>query len=383
MAEAARRVRAFRARTMDEALERVRQVCGPNAIILQARYIHERRWWGGAVERAEVIAGLEKSNTKSNIQFATMPQTAPRLDAENNNSKLALEVAELKTAVGELLGRKPAACNIHLSELKSKLSNQGLPDDLIDGLLKRVESILPNITDSAQASSTLEQLITKLIPASGPVKLAEGRAARIILVGPTGVGKTTTIAKLAAHFRVREHRTVGLVAADTYRIAAVDQLRRYAELLGSEVRIARGAEEMAGAVDALSGNDVVFIDTAGRSHRDTLRMNELRTLIKAVNPDEVHLVLSLAADRDSVFKAIDKFAPLGANRLIITKLDEAERGGLLLQASARAEIPVAYLTTGQEVPDDIEQAHPATLARVVMDGPESLASRELNMRRSA
>ncbi|MHC4253169.1 MAG: flagellar biosynthesis protein FlhF, partial [Planctomycetota bacterium] len=127
------------------------------------------------------------------------------------------------------------------------------------------------------------------------------------------------------------------------------------------------------------------IDTAGRSHRDERRMDELGRVLEAARADEVHLVLSLAAERQSLFSAIDRFTPLGANRIILTKLDEAERAGAVLQASARARLPASYVTTGQEVPDDIEVADSARLARLVLDGPSALrrAGRAEPMRRSA
>jgi flagellar biosynthesis protein FlhF len=114
-------------------------------------------------------------------------------------------------------------------------------------------------------------------------------------------------------------------------------------------------------------------------------MDELGRVLEAARADEVHLVLSLAAERQSLFSAIDRFTPLGANRIILTKLDEAERAGAVLQASARARLPASYVTTGQEVPDDIEVADSARLARLVLDGPSALrrAGRAEPMRRSA
>jgi len=386
MTGAASHVRQFTGRTMAEALERVRERLGPGAVVLQARSVRARKWWGARTSAVEVTAGLP-------VRLG--PETSPDLESESRSdhrgeiaqTPLALEVAELRGAVQSLLKRGETglpAERPEMAQLRKALVSQGLPENLVSGLIERVKGAsgeLPTAGEVAgaggragsasQARSSMLSLIERLIPTTGPVRLVPRRCSRVALIGPTGVGKTTSIAKLAAHFRVREHRTVGLIAADTYRIGAVDQLRRYAELMGSPVRVVRSPGEVARAAADLAHNDVVFIDTAGRSQRDDLRMEELRRLLDAARSDEVHLVLSLTSDSASLFSAIDRFVPLGADRLILTKLDEAERTGAILQASARARLPVSYVTTGQEVPEDIEVAASDKLAKLVLDGPGS------------
>jgi flagellar biosynthesis protein FlhF len=364
---------------MAEALARVRAELGPDAAILLARSLGGKKWWGGSDCAVEVTAGapVQIADAAPAAPAATPVPAAPQ-------QPLAIEVAELRGIVDEMRRRRMADLRMdppEVAPLREALAEQGLPEELITGLLSRVEYVAGPSGDPTKARRSLLSLMERLIATSGPAKVAPPRTSRIALIGPTGVGKTTTIAKLAANLRVRERRTVGFIAADTYRIAAVDQLKRYAELLGAPVRIVRSAEEMTRAVGAFTGIDMVFIDTAGRSHRDGRRMHELGLLLAAARADEVHLVLSLAAERQSLFSAIDRFAPLGATRIILTKLDEAERTGAVLQAVARARLSVSYVTTGQEVPDDIEVADSARLAKLVLDGPGALARAPL--RRSA
>ncbi|MCB1707021.1 MAG: 50S ribosome-binding GTPase, partial [Halioglobus sp.] len=143
--------------------------------------------------------------------------------------------------------------------------------------------------------STLHQLVEDLLPVTGGIRLAEGKTRRVALVGPTGVGKTTTIAKLAANFRLRERRRVGLVTVDTYRVAAVEQLRTYADIIDLPMEVVSTPREMREAIARLSDLDLVLVDTAGRSPRDQIKIQELKSLLNEARADEVHLVQSCTA----------------------------------------------------------------------------------------
>jgi flagellar biosynthesis protein FlhF len=366
---------------MDEALQRVRLDMGPDAVILQARQLPTRSWWGFRGSAVEVTAG---------VPAAESGRVAP---ARRSTQSLEREVADLKWLVERMVsgeaGERRERATPALGELRGGLRSQGLPEALIAKLLDcAVAESGGDRQNAGRLRESLVAIMARMIPTSGPARICPGRATRIALVGPTGVGKTTTIAKLAAHFALRERRNVGFLAADTFRIGAVEQLKRYAELMSAPVRVARTAEDVARAASALSSCDLVFIDTAGRSHRDVERMEELRGYLRAARADEVQLALSATADTASLFKAVDRFTPLGVNRLILTKLDEAERAGVILQTSARAGIPISHVTTGQGVPDDIVVADSRALARSILEGPAVLLERrslraDAPMRRSA
>ena len=194
------------------------------------------------------------------------------------------------------------------------------------------------------------------IPIAPPIRAVAGTRRVVALVGPTGVGKTTTVAKLAANFKLVHGMRVGLVTVDTYRIAAVEQLKTYAEIIDLPLAVANDPGEMPRAIDELGAVDMVFIDTAGRSPRDEVKIRELAEFMAQARPDEVHLVLSAGGGEQTLRSAVDRFTQVRADRLILTKLDEAEGFGAILGVLGQANRPVSYLTTGQAVPDDIEPA---------------------------
>jgi flagellar biosynthesis protein FlhF len=195
-------------------------------------------------------------------------------------------------------------------------------------------------------------------------------------VGPTGVGKTTTIAKLAANFRLRDKLRVGLITVDTYRIAAVEQLRTYADIIDLPMEIVATPREMHQALAQMSDLDLVLLDTAGRSPRDEIRLQELKAMLAEAAPDEVYLVLSSVASSAALEKAAAQFAAVGTTALVLTKLDEASSLGNLLPLVRRSRLPLSYLTHGQNVPDDIAPAHSGRLARCLL-GIENVVTTQL------
>ncbi len=195
----------------------------------------------------------------------------------------------------------------------------------------------------------------------------------IALVGPTGVGKTTTIAKLAANLRLREHRRVGLITVDTYRIAAVEQLRAYAEIIDLPMEVVATPREMREAVVRLAEEEIVLIDTAGRSPHDAVHLQELKVMLHESHAHEVHLVLSAVGSTSHLQRIVERFASIGTTALLVTKLDEATGLGHLLPVLRSARLPLSYLTCGQSVPDDIVVAESEKLIPALL-GQESMAS---------
>jgi len=289
------------------------------------------------------------------------------------------EIASIKRLVGQVL-----------QKTRGGVAQPCMPDRLFDSYLKLIESevaadiadeVIGRVRDELSADEldndgivheTVLRRLAAYVPvcdeAPRPGKCADGRPLTIALIGPTGVGKTTTVAKLAATYRLRYNRKVGLLTCDTYRIAAVDQLRTYADIMGVPLRVAKTGSEVEAACEAFADFDAVLIDTAGRSQHDSSRLDELRSLVAAANPHQTHLVLSGAASESVLLKAAERFRPLGPNRVIFTKLDETVSFGVLVNAARRIGADLSFVTTGQEVPDHIEPGRADRLARLVFDG---------------
>ncbi|MEX2355843.1 MAG: flagellar biosynthesis protein FlhF [Thermaerobacterales bacterium] len=204
----------------------------------------------------------------------------------------------------------------------------------------------------------------------------DGRGKAVALVGPTGAGKTTTIAKLAAHFSLIAERRVGLITVDTYRVGAVEQLQTYAEILNIPLIVVNAVDDMLAARQELSRCDLVLIDTAGRNHHDGVGLGRLRRVLAAGEPDQVHLVISASQRRADTVRIAPHYRDLGVSHLTVTKLDETPARGLLLEAPMRLDLPLAYLAFGQTVPDDLEPASAEACARWMAAGLSELELEE-------
>jgi flagellar biosynthesis protein FlhF len=242
--------------------------------------------------------------------------------------------------------------------------SEELARELVDRLRHEVRG--GELRDPLMLQARIARMIEADIRAAGPIAITPGKCRVAALIGPTGVGKTTTIAKLAANFRLKEKRRVGLITVDTYRIAAVEQLRTYADIIDLPMEVVSTPKEMRQAVTRMADMDLVLIDTAGRSPKDEVRLQELKAFLTEAATDEVHLVLSSVAASRTLEKTAARFIAVGATAMILTKLDEANGLGNVLPVLRSSGLPLSYLTDGQNVPDDIEIATSPHLAKLVL-----------------
>lgn len=286
---------------------------------------------------------------------------------------MSLELAAVKQLVEQVVKnqkRAEAAAQAPdipdpLVEHYTALIQQEIATELAHEIIRKIDA-----EKSGDIQQELRNEVAKLLPTdpeAGDLQpTRDGRPRIITLVGPTGVGKTTTVAKLAATFKLKQNKRVGLITADTYRIAAVDQLRTYAGIIGLPLEVVTDPAELTAALERLSDCDAIIIDTAGRSQRDAGRLDELQKLIEAARPHETHLVLSSTASQRVLLETIERFAQIKTDRLIFTKLDEAVTCGVLLNVVRQVNKPLSYITTGQEVPHQIEPGHSTRLAELVL-----------------
>jgi flagellar biosynthesis protein FlhF len=260
-----------------------------------------------------------------------------------------------------------------LAAAYASLVAQELSRDLADRVVASIEA---GLDDEARRNpdrvrAAMLEEIADLVPTAESLETArprDGRPRTIAFVGPTGVGKTTTLAKIAATLVLRDKLRVALVTADTYRISAVDQLRTYADILGARIEVAGDPSSMRAAIARCGDVDAILIDTPGRSQNDTDRLAELRAIVDAARPHETHLVLSGTASERVLLREAEAFSSLGPDRVVLTKLDEAVAFGMLVSVVRRIGRRISWMTTGQEVPRDIERATGSRLADLVLGG---------------
>jgi flagellar biosynthesis protein FlhF len=224
------------------------------------------------------------------------------------------------------------------------------------------------LDDDALVEQRLLSEMAKMIRTAGAIEQKLGRAKVIVFVGPTGVGKTTTIAKLAAINKLFNGLNVALISADTYRIAAIEQLRTFAAIANIEMDVVYRPGEMQKAIRKHKAKDVIIIDTFGRSQRETKGLTQLRKFLDVAEPDEVHLVLSAASNEKTMIDICERFDIAKPNRLVFSKVDESATFGPLLNISYKTGIPISYITTGQTVPDDIVIADSVKIASMIFRG---------------
>ena len=400
--------RTFQAETLAEAARQVRQELGMNAMILGTRTLQKRQWLG--LRRSEIVeitaappvarrpkppaAPVQRQVPAAPIAYGKPGGSAFGVPAylaaaqEAVRPKAVLETAAAQNAV--VMGLQQEMCGLTslVKDLVRQVRHQScpeVPEDLFCHYSKLVEGavaeeIAAEVIDSVKRGTRPEHLrqdeyvrqklcekLQALIPTTGPIKRTRTDGPHVIaLIGPTGVGKTTTIAKLAAELGLRQGHRVGLVTIDTYRIAAIEQIRKYAELMPVPLEVVRAPEEMAAALLRLRDCDFVLIDTAGRSPKDKLKLGELREYLDKASPDEVHLVVSSTGSEAATELAARAFDDVRWDRIIFTKLDEAAQVGLVFNVLRKVNKKLSYVTTGQTVPDDLEVGHGRRLAEIVL-----------------
>lgn len=361
---------------MQAALAKVKKTLGPDAVILHTRCFNSGGFLGiGAQATVEVTASDRVEPRRPGqaavgrvVERAYRPGAAAAGDLQ----MLKSELSGIRSMIEELTRQtRPSRTNFWPDALKGwyrHLCNNGASEE---GALEALEPLAADPAaiedaDPAHVKRAVVSRLGKLVSAGASITPGVAGAPRVVaFVGPTGVGKTTTIAKLAAHSVLREKKSVGLVTLDTYRIAAVEQLKTYARIIDVPMEVALSPADFPVALERLGRCDLIFVDTAGRSQRDSMKMNDLKSFFARSPVDETHLVLSTTAECAAIKDIFDKFSMYRPERVLLTKLDELPAWGKLLDIARLAPLPVSFLATGQDVPDDIETASPERLAALI------------------
>lgn len=379
------KIRRYIANNNQEAILKVKMDLGNDALILNTRKVRQKGIFGFLSKpRIEVLAAIDEYSSRKeqeNDKFDNKSKSSAK-DTKNivNSDEKEEKITSLENKITNMedmlqkifsqIHAKGIASEGGLNEEKQKQISKAVQifyNNLIknevetDIARKIIGSVVEKTGSNAgvnEIASILYSIVTGILGKPETIETSkEGKPTVIIFVGPTGVGKTTTLAKIAANYLLNQKKNVGLVTADTYRIAAVEQLKTYAEILGIPISVVYTANDIQEAVNQYSDKDVILIDTAGRSHRNKAQFDEMKAMIAASGADEVFLVLSTTTSQRSCREIINNYDFLKEYKLIFTKTDEAPVLGTILNIRYITGKKLSFITTGQNVPDDIEVAN--------------------------
>ncbi len=286
---------------------------------------------------------------------------------------LQRELSEIRQMVQVIYAESPGAglpaeFAPHYRTLVSRGVSRKVAAGLIGAVLR--DSDLSVLRDARIFSERLHVEMRRLLYTTGGLQLQQGQCRVVALCGPTGVGKTTNLAKLAAHFSVSGLASVGLITADTYRVGAAEQLRVYANIIGLPLRVVHNPKEVRAALAEFRDFDLVLMDTAGSSQFNLEQINELKGILHAARPDDVLLVMSASTQLDDLRNVTANYKCLNPTSILFGKLDETRQYGALFSVLMEAGLPLSYVSVGQNVPDDLRVAAPGMVANLILGGSE-------------
>ncbi|WP_368487887.1 flagellar biosynthesis protein FlhF [Clostridium sp. BJN0013] len=388
-------IKRYKANNMNEAITRIRYELGNEAIIISQRKIRKSGIMGFFSKKIlEVTAAVDnkkEEHKKSQYNNDNMKQSVEAIKKiidnkmkdtssddkalsdngikdsgisrsfyensiiDKNNDAVIKEVQQMKSMLNEVI--QGSYGNIGKSKLQIKLENSDFSRSVVKKILNSVNAM----DDDREDEEKLREVVKDMIKVDN--KELEHV---VVLVGPTGVGKTTTIAKLAGKLVLIEKKKVGLITIDTYRIGAVEQLRTYADIMNIPFQVILSMKDMSKAIDNMKSCDTILIDTTGRSSRNEMQISELRAFIDKVQTNNVHLVISCTTKDKDIDVIVNGYKKLNYSDIIITKLDETSTYGSILNILQSAKKPISFVTTGQNVPEDIKIMEPEELAKLVL-----------------
>ncbi len=402
-------IKTFKGKTEEEAMELAKKELGERAVKMAARKVEPKGFFKKLFSQPawEVTAAVdepdvyERTAPRKPVQenpgvhyTPSTNKTQELLFEENKTDKGANAIEQkldnLKKLFEEQIREQGQSKATEETKEKQENPSNELPDKNIaflrlifrqlleneveeqyaNQIITEIEASLKKETDVSKILANIYQKIVLKLGQTKTLEVVNGKTKYIFFIGPTGVGKTTTIAKLAYSLMEQKKAKVALLAADTYRIAAVDQLRTYADIMNIPLYVIYSETELAEYKEELEKYDVILVDTAGRSHRNKEQRDDIERLIHSVpaTSRETYLVLSATTKYRDLVKITEAYSEIAEYRLIFTKLDETGTIGNIFNIKMLTGAPLSYATNGQNVPDDISRMDPQNIARQLLGG---------------
>ncbi len=372
------RIKKFKAQSINEALKQVQEQMGENALILSTRRLQQEN---GMVE---VLAAVDETFSPAPSPAAVeeprpRPGQRPRhYAARTYHATPGRSMARLRSELPQPVREVDApenggAIEINhpvLMRLYTALRVAGVHTEMIRKLSGFLNLEVPpaHLNDVTRFAAALKRGFSRYFRTVAEKELPAPRSRVIAFVGPTGVGKTTSLAKIAARMKIDRKKRVGLISIDTYRLGAIDQLRTFAHIAELPLRVAYRREELLAALDEFSEMDIILIDTTGRNPRQPEHLAELQHFLQAVPDLQVHLVLSATTRYAEMEEIVQRYATMGFQRLLLTKIDEVMHPAMILNMYRLTTAPMTWVTNGQRIPEDILAADSAQLLELVTGG---------------
>ncbi len=360
-------IKKFIAPTLREAKEQMKNELGDEAIILGTRVIENDRRFNFR-KMFEITAGVDEEIKK--IPSLDNDSDSEKIDIDVELSKLTKKIFEAKenkkVISEEVLTKTRKLTTSQLDEYFEKLLDLEISRLLAKELIEQLKNY-DGLVGESNLESYLIAGMASMIPTK-EFKVKKNRNTKVALVGPTGVGKTTCIAKLAVISKIIHKLKVGLISIDTYRLGAIDQLRIFSEISDIEMSVAYEPSDMPRLIKKFKDKDLIFIDTVGRSQKNRENLNKIKEYLDSAEVDETILVVSATSSMKTLFDVAEKFKVLNYGSVIFSKADEAVTYGNILNLTNKFNLPVMFLTNGQVIPDDILSVNPEYLANVIYKG---------------
>lgn len=394
------KMKKYYASSIPEAMKLVRAELGEDAVILNSKVVVTKKFFGMIKKKSfEVVAGIdsmEPSNTapapaalpitKTNKEDARLLEITNAVQAKIHQPQHPAVLHE-ESGISEELRKEITDLKALMQSMHKKTTQAQYPDELLpfieylrqqelnEELITTIgDELFMHFKEASEINFSQCKMITKNLMRKELENLPVGGLSYekkyINVLGPTGVGKTTTIAKMAARAVLEKKKKIGFITTDTYRIAAIEQLKTYAGLLQAPVEIAYNATDFEQAIQRLSHLDLVFIDTAGRNYKEVKYVDDLQRLIKFDDQAESFLVLAMTTKEKDMANIVDQFKQLPIEKFIFTKIDETNSIGTMINLMIKYNKGLAYYTNGQEVPEDIEEADLEVVLNLIFQGEE-------------
>ena len=379
-------VKRYHASDMQQVMDTVIRELGSDAVILNSRKVRKKGLKNLFSKPVmEVMVAYDPAKVpavrKLNIAGAGAPggdraareqKSKPAAASQEQLEKLDLRIDSIDAMLTDFIEKfsfvKREVTYDYPEEVQQLLvqmiENQ-VREELAHSLAKQTEQLLRKQPETS-AAEILEHLILEQLGRPEPILHKKFTQKVILVLGPTGVGKTTTIVKLAADFSVRQKKKVGIINTDTFRIGAQEQLQTYADILGVPLQVVYWASELEQALENMSDRDIIFVDTAGKRPGDEQHKDDLLEIVRILRPEDILMCMAATTGFASMKEMVDTYGFVDDYRLMVTKIDETKYRGPLLNISWYTQKPLAYVTTGQNVPDDIEVVDVESIARLIV-----------------